>query len=170
VRASDAIIDYWSTRGMISSLNWLSSTSGSWTIPASSGSLLSPKLAAELKKRSNVHIPAISRVLFEEGDRPTSLYLVGKGEVSLAIRSRGRTVTCFRIGHGSVVGLSTIVGRGLYAMTATASQDAEINAVNAETFLTLIENRPEFYFNVLQILAGETLSAYTVLAAITSKQ
>lgn len=155
---------------MIRSLNYLSFGSSSLTVPYNSESQSSLEFTAELKKRSTIHIPRTNRVLFEEGDRPTSLYLIGRGEVRLAIRSPHRTVICFRVGQGSVIGLSAIVGRGPYIMTATASEDAEISEVSAETFLALIENRPELYFNVLQILAGETLSVYNVLAAITSRE
>jgi CRP-like cAMP-binding protein len=155
---------------MTRSDNWLSSQSSDLAVPLNADSLLSPELGTELKKRSTVYIPRAGGVLFEEGDCATSIYLLGKGEVNLAIRYLKRTVSCFRIGRGSVIGLSAIVGRKAYTMTALASEDAEIREVDAETFQMLIEGRPQLYLNVLQILAEETLSVYKALAATTSNR
>ncbi len=60
-----------------------------------------------------------------------------------------------RAGAGSLIGLHAVVINQPYSLTATASVDAEIRQLTSENFHSLVNSRPELYFDVLRIIATE---------------
>jgi CRP-like cAMP-binding protein len=125
-------------------------------------------LVAEIVKQAKPHFPPASSVLYNEDERPRRLFYLTKGEITFAVRSASGLVDCFRVGRDSLLGLSAVVGKKPYAMTATASEDAEIGQISSKEFLQLIESRPDLYLNVLQVLAAETLSVHKAVAEMLS--
>jgi len=114
-----------------------------------------PELAAALEALSTPLVPNQDRVLFRQGELPSALYLVRKGEVALAMESRGRIVICFQAGPGSIVGLPAVVGNKPYTMTAAPCGDAEVCQVTRDEFEHLIAENPTLSMKVLEVLAGE---------------
>lgn len=106
------------------------------------------------------------RVLCREGDEPRSLYLLKSGKAIFTIQSGGQIVPCFAVGAGSLIGLSSIIARTPFALTATASPGSEVRQIDALEFLALIDGKTDRYMGVLRILAEETLRAHQALAEL----
>lgn len=106
------------------------------------------------------------RVLCREGDQPRRFYLLKSGQAVFTVHSDGEVVPCFAVGAGSMIGLSAILAHTPFALTATVSPEAEVRQIDAQEFLTLIENRPDRYMCVLRILAEETHRAHQALAEL----
>jgi len=107
---------------------------------------------------------APDRVLCREGDEPKRLFLLKSGEAVFTVHSDGQIVPCFKVGAGSLIGLSAIFAHTPCALTATVSPGAEAMEIDAKRFISWVEERPDYYLCVLRILAEETLTAHRALA------
>ena len=104
------------------------------------------------------------RVLFRERDHPKCLFLVKQGEVVFSIHAAGKHLQCFTVGNGSLVGLSAAIMNSPFALTATASTDAQIGQMTRSSFISLIEEDAALYLSVVQLLAREALLVHQALA------
>jgi CRP-like cAMP-binding protein len=118
----------------------------------------------EIESRSRQVALAPGHVLFREGDEPKYIYLLKKGDVIFTIVSLDQAVPCFAVGAGTLLGLSAVVTNHPYALSATASPDAEVLKIPADEFLRLIEGRTAFNLCILRLLAEETHKAHQALA------
>jgi len=121
-------------------------------------------LIREIEKRSSPLVLTPGHILFREGDESKHLYLLKRGEVIFTILSFDQTVPCFSVGAGSLLGLSAVVTSTPFALSATASPDAEVSQISADDFLEWIEESATRYMCVLRLLAEETLTAHQALA------
>ncbi|HLY41729.1 MAG TPA: Crp/Fnr family transcriptional regulator [Terracidiphilus sp.] len=126
------------------------------------------ELADALLALSTPFVPNADRVLFRQGDMPTALYLVKKGEVALALESEGRIVICVRAGAGSLVGLPAIVGNKPYTLTAAPCGDADICQVSRKVFAKFLAENPGLSMKVLQVLAAEIRLARRAMMDLAS--
>ena len=125
-------------------------------------------LLREVEERSRPVVLAPGHILFREGEVPKYLYLLKKGEVIFTIVSFGQTIPCFSVGEGTLLGLSAVVTSSPFALSATASPDAEVLRIDAAYFLELIEGCVARYMSALRFLAEETLRAHQALAELLS--
>lgn len=126
------------------------------------------ELAQEVENRSTPFVPEVDQVLFHQGDAPTGLYFVRKGEVTLTMHSSNVIVMRVTARAGSLIGLPAILDNRPYSLTATACADAEIRLLPAEDFHKLLDSRPELCLNVLKILSGEIRSMRQAFADFKS--
>jgi CRP-like cAMP-binding protein len=124
------------------------------------------ELADEIEKLSEPSAPTPSNLLFRQGDPPTKIYFVKKGEVELTMKASSITVMVVRAGPGSVLGLPAIVGDKPYTMSAKTCGESEICQVPVEQFRAMVRDNPKVSFNILRILAGEIRSARQALSAL----
>ena len=124
------------------------------------------ELADEIEKLSEPFVPTASSLLFRQGDPPTKIYFVKRGEVELTMKASSITVMVVRAGPGSVLGLPAIVGDKPYTMSAKTRGESAICQIPVEQFRQMIQDNPKVSFNILQIMAGEIRSARRALSAL----
>ncbi len=120
-------------------------------------------LALEIEAKSTPYSPETDRILFRQGDPPTLLYFLKKGEITLTMHSGDQELMRVRARPGSLIGLPAVVSNEPYSLTARASLDAEIRQLTPEDFDNLVQSRPRFCVDVLKILASETRSVRKAL-------
>jgi CRP-like cAMP-binding protein len=100
------------------------------------------------------------------------LFLLKAGEVVMTSRLADKSVLGFRAGHGTLIGLSAVVGNEPYSMTATVTKPSLLNAISVATFRKIVGSNPRLSFRVLEILAAEARSvrilASTALSSVGS--
>jgi len=131
--------------------------------PVRSRSEAEVELLREVERRSSLHVLSPGHVVFREGDEPKHLYLLKMGDVIFTIVSSHQTIPCFAVGAGSLLGLSAVVSGKPFALSATASPDAEVMRIAEADFHELIEGSAARYMAVLQLLAEETHRAHQAL-------
>ena len=122
------------------------------------------EFASEIVRKSEAFATPADGVLFNEGDPPTCIYFVRRGEVTLTMMSASKEVMRVRAGPGSLLGLPAVVGNQLYTLTAKAEQGAAIFRLTSDAFNELMKSDPRMSSTVLRILAGEIRSARHALS------
>lgn len=117
-----------------------------------------PQLIEALGQRAVELSYGADSVLFHQGDAPTGLYILHRGEVTLTLDSPGGQLSTQAV-PGSLLGLPGLVGNQPYTLTATVRSDAKVSFVSGDDFTALMESEPQLAFKVLQVLAAEVRSA-----------
>ncbi len=92
--------------------------------------------------------------LFREGEPAERLFLTSRGRVKLYVSSpRGAELLVAVVGRGQIFGELAVIDRGPRAMSARAMEDADVFALSAETFWTLLETRSELARRLLELMA-----------------
>jgi CRP-like cAMP-binding protein len=125
-----------------------------------------PNLIQELEKRSQRMPVAGMRVLFRQGDDPTGLYIVHKGEATLTMRSGDEIVMSVKACSGSLLGLPAVIGNEPYSLTAEASEGAELSFLSSAEFMKLMQSDPVLSLKLLQVLAAEVRAARKALSGL----
>ncbi len=100
------------------------------------------------------------RILFRQGDAPVGLYILEKGEVTLAMSSpEGTPIMSFETTAGSLLGLPGIIGNQPYSLTGIAHAGARISYIPRDDFTALMQADPLLSLKILQVLAAEVRSA-----------
>lgn len=92
--------------------------------------------------------------VFRQGEEVRGVYLVKSGRVRLSLVDRGVVSDRFA-GPGSVLGLPATMTGNTYSLTAQALEPCAVLFVPRDTVLSLLRHRPEFCFEVVEILAQE---------------
>ena len=83
-------------------------------------------------------------MLFREGDRGETLYVIGDGKIKLGRTSPdGRENLVAILGPGEMFGELSLFDPGPRTMTATAVADTELLGLGQESLLRIISSRPE---------------------------
>ena len=123
------------------------------------------RLVQALEKRSLPVACSDGRTLFNQGEIPTGLYILQRGEAALVMKSRdGRAVMCLHAGSGSLLGLPGIIANEPYTLTAIIREGSEVRFITRENFVQTIEEQPGLYPSVLEMLAAEVRFARQALA------
>ncbi len=94
---------------------------------------------------------ASGKTLFREGELPKGVYYLHDGSVSLTFA--GRTL---RIAEpGQILGLSAIVGGRPNDSSAITRTPAMTGYISKERFLQLLEDNPELWLTVLQMISSD---------------
>jgi CRP-like cAMP-binding protein len=129
--------------------------------------LADPELIEALEKQSTSIPSSEDRVLFRQGDAPTGLFILNRGEVCLTMTSAtGETVMSVQAGAGSLLGLPGLIGNEPYTLTAIAHGGAELRFVTREDFTGMMGANPRLSLKALQVLAAELRSARHALLAL----
>jgi CRP-like cAMP-binding protein len=105
------------------------------------------------------------RVLFNQGDAPSGLYIFHKGEVALTMQSpAGDVVMDIPVNEGSLLGLPGLIGNVPYSLSARAGGGAEVSFVSREDLNRLMLSDPAVSVGILRVLAAEVRTARMALA------
>jgi CRP/FNR family cyclic AMP-dependent transcriptional regulator len=88
-------------------------------------------------------------VVFAEGERGDTMYVVLEGSVDLLIR--GKTVES--LGPGGLLGEMTMIDGSPRVATAIARTDSKLVPIDERRFNFLIQQTPHFALQVMRVLA-----------------
>lgn len=114
---------------------------------------LAPGVLQQLASAAHwMHCPS-GTILFREGDRNRSFYIVQQGSIALdmCLPARG----CQRLltaGPGDIVAWSALLGEGKMTATATAVEDAELIEFSGADLQRLCEEDPVFGYHLMRRL------------------
>jgi len=122
--------------------------------------LADPELIAGLGKKATAMVCATERVLFQQGDSPSGVYLLMKGAARLTMQSpEGKLLVSVEVLKGSLLGLPGLLGNQPYTLTATALPGAQVGFVPRDQFTSLMQTEPAIALKILSVLAAEVRSA-----------
>lgn len=129
--------------------------------------LAEPALINALEKRATPFVCDEDRVLFRQGDQPSGLFIVRKGEVTLSMDpGENQNLFSCQVTSGSVLGVPGLIGNQPYSLTAVAQRGSEFSFVTRNDFNTLMQTEQSLMLMILQVLAAEVRSARMALAQL----
>lgn len=87
--------------------------------------------------------------IFLEQDKGSAMYIVRSGAVDVITFGKVQE----RIGPGGVFGEMALIDGGPRAAAALACEPSELAVIDKATFLTLINEEPEFALRVMRLMA-----------------
>jgi CRP-like cAMP-binding protein len=122
------------------------------------------ELVEALKKHATPVACDQDRVLFNQGDAPTGLYIFCKGVVRLVMRSQiGDELMNMPAIECSLLGLPGMIGGSPYSLSAFAQKGAEVGFVSREEFAKIMLSQPSIAVGILRVLAAEVRTARMAL-------
>lgn len=119
-----------------------------------------PELIQVLEEHSTAISCGANRILFRQGDVPTGVFIIRKGETTLTMTSpAGEEVMLVQVSSGALLGLPGMVGNAPYTLTAMACSGAEVSFVSRDEFTDLMQADPRLALKILAVLAAEVTSA-----------
>jgi CRP-like cAMP-binding protein len=116
------------------------------------------ELLDALEKRSTLIVCDEDRILINQGDLPSGLYVLRVGSATLSMTSQsGETIMC------TLLGLPGFIGDQPYSLTCEASKGTELGFVSREDFSDLMLSNPALSIKLLAVLAAEVRSARNAL-------
>lgn len=123
------------------------------------------ELLDALETRSSLIVCEENRVLFQQGDPPTGLYILRSGTATLTMTSQtGETILSTPVNAGALLGLPGFISDKPYSLTGKASKGAELGFVSREDLSDLLLNNPSLALKVLSVLAAEVRAARNALS------
>lgn len=89
------------------------------------------------------------QTIFREGDQPTLMYVVIKGEVTLSVK--GNEVET--VGPGGVLGEMAMIDSVSRSATAVARTDCRLVPVDHRRFIFLVQQTPKFAIQIMRVMA-----------------
>jgi CRP-like cAMP-binding protein len=94
---------------------------------------------------------AANEVIFQEGEKSPSIYLVAEGRVALEVWTAGRGTTRIQtVGPGRLLGWTPLLGQGTMTATARALEPCRLVAINALQALSACSENPRFGLELMR--------------------
>lgn len=131
---------------------------------------LSPASRAELRSLMRPMSLDAGAILFQEGMPAFGLYVLCRGKVKLAKRSRGGHSQILKLlGPGEVLGEKTMFDRECYTCYAKTLEPSTLMFIPREEFLHFLRRHPEVALRFLERLSRESKVFGDRLVEITSR-
>jgi CRP/FNR family cyclic AMP-dependent transcriptional regulator len=112
------------------------------------------QIGVQVRYPARVHI-------FEQGQAAKTMHVLCSGQVKLFTNSReGKTMILKIAWPGDVLGLSALMSRGDYEITAETLEPCQVKTLRREEFLELIDKFSEAGRHSLESMANEYQSAF----------
>ena len=112
----------------------------------------------EIKSRRSLTSGA---VLFGEGEVPSRVYLVEKGQVRIVISTeRGGSRLLATAGAGTLLGLSEAIGGEPHKVSARSVGECEVSYVEREDLLDFLAKQPRLCMQIVRLLSEDLHSLY----------
>jgi CRP-like cAMP-binding protein len=122
--------------------------------------LADPELLQALERRATPIPCDGARVLFRQGDPPSGLHILLKGEATLTMDSdTDEPLITIQATAGSLLGLPGLIGNQPYSLSATACRGAQVSFIARDDFNALMQSDRSLLLLVLRVLASEVRSA-----------
>lgn len=100
-------------------------------------------------------------ILFEEGGRSESVFVICTGQVKLFCTSKEGKTLILRIAMpGDVLGLGAVISGSAYEVTAETLQPTEIKSIGREPFLAFLEQYGEGSLHAAKALSDDYKAAF----------
>lgn len=106
-------------------------------------------------------------VLFRRGQKAVGMFVIVRGKVSLDFGVDSAFARVY--GPGALVGLPATLTRRDYAMTATVTEDAELVFWSLRDLDFLLQRRPDFCRQLLEILGERMAENQKMMKAMLRK-
>jgi CRP-like cAMP-binding protein len=122
------------------------------------------ELIEALEQHSTTIICDEDRLLFNQGDDPSGLYILHHGDATLTMHSpNGDQALCMTTSGDSLLGLPALVGHEPYSLSAKARKGSDLSFVSREDFDELMQTMPSLPLKILHVLAAEVRAARQAL-------
>ena len=119
-----------------------------------------PELVRALGERSTPVPCETERLLFHQDDPSDGVYILHEGGVTVSMESpTGKNIFKIEALPGSLLGLPGLISNQPYSLTAIAHAGAQVSFLSRADFAGIIQNEPQTFFKILQVLAAEVRSA-----------
>lgn len=108
-------------------------------------------------------------VLFQEGERGDSAYLILTGRVDVSVASLKGSVVVATIGEHNIVGEMALLGDMPRTATITASEPLETLRIKKDQFFQLLRDLPQMTLEIMRELAVRLNNANRELSAAHTK-
>jgi CRP-like cAMP-binding protein len=115
----------------------------------------SPELQAKLERLATIVFKPKGANLFRRGDDVSGVFLIRRGQVSLALDCETPVYPARILGPGAIAGLPATVSGNPYSLTAKVVEDAELAFVPRDAVLECLHSDPILCFQVMDMLSGE---------------
>ncbi len=92
--------------------------------------------------KTKIHQLKCGDILFKEGTKGDSFFILKKGKIEISIQSKNQKVVLASAEAGDCIGEFAFITKQPRTATATVSQDAEVMEVSAEMYEELLEEVP----------------------------
>jgi CRP/FNR family cyclic AMP-dependent transcriptional regulator len=100
-------------------------------------------------------------ILFSAGQAPLGIFMLHTGKVKLSTASsKGKSITLRVAKPGDILGLSAALKGSPCELTAEIMGDTKADFVTRADFLRFLDQYPESYFQVVQMLSREVAAAH----------
>lgn len=108
-------------------------------------------------------------VIFQAGDEPNGVHILLSGRIDLQFLARSGSSIHFDV-SGQILGLSSIVsGRG-HEYTAMALTPVLTGFIERSTFVSVLHQSPQLWFDVLQVLSRDINSCYDRVKELVARR
>ena len=116
---------------------------------------VNPLVAQAVAPYETIEVWAPGTVLFREGQQPTGVFFVHSGEVDLCFSSpRAREAKALLTAEaGQILGLTCVMSGRPHDCSATTRTTAITGFVARESFLKLLDQKPDLWLTVLQMIS-----------------
>jgi CRP-like cAMP-binding protein len=133
--------------------------------PDSSAFVADPELLRALETRSTPFTCETDRLLFNQDDPATGVYIVHEGAATLTMNAKhGARIFSIPALPGSLLGLPALISDQPYSLTAIAHAGAKVSFVSRSDFFALVQADPLLSLKMLQVLAAEVRTARQALS------
>jgi CRP-like cAMP-binding protein len=108
-------------------------------------------------------------VLFREGDRGDSAFLILSGKVSVSVSSPNGEVVVAAIGSHNIIGEMALLGEMPRTATLTATEPLEALKIKKDQFFQLLRDLPQMTLEIMRELAVRLNNANKELSAAHAK-
>jgi len=129
--------------------------------------LYNPDLQTSLRLQGVTLGKEKTDVLFRRGQKAVGMFVIVRGKVSLDFGADSAFARVY--GPGALVGLPATLTRRNYAMTATVTEDAELAFWSLKDLDSLLQKRPDFCRQLLEILGERMAENQKMMKALLSK-
>lgn len=94
-------------------------------------------------------------VIFEQGGRPTHIYIVQSGRVKMVVHVDGTAMELIEFGTGQCFGETSVIGIQPHSATALAMEDTELIILSREALHSLYKTDKDIFGMVVLNIARE---------------
>ncbi len=93
--------------------------------------------------------------IFQQGDKPSNIYIVERGKVKLYVEEEGECYELVELAEGRCFGESSVIGIQPHAGTALAMESTDLIILSRESLLSLYKTNLELFTILIWNIARE---------------
>jgi CRP-like cAMP-binding protein len=124
---------------------------------------------AKKEDQTVIHKLKCGDVLFKEGTKGDSFFIVKKGKIEISIQSKNEKVVLAHAETGDCIGEFAFISKQPRTATATVSQDAEVMEVSAEMYKELLDEVPFWAQAMIQELVKKLSNSTNLIRESQAK-